>query len=139
MARRYQKGELLYACAIPGRCYVKKNTQRSVYISGKGLVRINSAKYSRWQTIAQAIMIRAKRGLPISRPLVATFSFYFKDRQAQADLSNLIEGPQDELKKVGVIVDDRLIVSLGDSAIYFDDGPARVEVELYEAIETMEG
>jgi Holliday junction resolvase RusA-like endonuclease len=45
----------------------------------------------------------------ISEPLEIKLVFQFVNRSAEADVSNLVEAPQDVLKKAGVISDDRII------------------------------
>ena len=65
----------------------------------------------------------------------AGFVFYFSNHQHEADLSNLIEGPQDLLKELGFIVDDKLIYSLdGSKKVFSKDEPERVEITLTEIV-----
>lgn len=117
---------------IPGRPIVKKNTQRVVGF-GKSRRRILSPKYIAWERAAMlSAMATAKRPTSIALldiPVRAVFRFYFKDRQAEADVSNLIEGPQDLLVKLGVLKDDRLVRRV-EGEKFFGHEP-RVEIEIY--------
>ena len=110
---------------LPGRCIVKKNTKRFV---GHGRV-IYSPSFRIWN--AQAILALRKQWRnkpPLDTPLEMTIRFYFENHQAEADVSNLIEGPQDALKEAGVIVDDKLIYALYAGKIFGE--AARTEIEL---------
>ena len=116
--------KVLFICTIPGRAYVKKNTQRVV----RGRRVIYSPNFLAWERGALATLRRAYRGLPSEGNLEARFSFYFANRQAESDLSNLIEGPQDALQKAGVIANDKQIITL--HARKFFGAEPRVEIEL---------
>lgn len=119
---------LLFACTINARAAVKKNTQRVVGYGRKRRA-IYSPQYKAFESVAILSMIKAHQGRePIDVPIEARFRFYFANHQWEADLSNLVEGPQDALKDAGVIADDRLIQSL-HATKHFGDGP-RVEIEL---------
>ena len=103
----------LFECEIPGRVFIKKNTQRVVGYGNSKHV-IYSPKYLAWENSALVYILQAKQKykLPIDFKCVAHFEFYFKNAQAEPDLSNCIEGPQDLLQKAGVITNDKLIISL---------------------------
>lgn len=121
--------KLLFKCTIPGRPIVKKNTQR-IFGSGRMKRAVYSPKYTQWEKNAIAALLCANKGPLISCPLEARFKFYFVNHQAEPDASNLIEGPQDALKKAGVISDDRIIQRV--TAEKFFGGMAMTEIELYE-------
>lgn len=72
----------------------------------------------------------ASKGLtyPIPYAIEAHYRFYFENKHGEADTSNLIEGPQDVLEKVGVIVNDKLITKL--TAEKFFGHEPRVEIIL---------
>lgn len=97
--------DVLFFCEIPGRPIVKKNTKR---FYGKGRV-VYSPKYISWENHALAHLKQCVRMKPINFAIEANFTFYFENRQAEADVSNLLEGVQDALTKAGVIHDDRFI------------------------------
>lgn len=127
---------VLFKLIIPGRVFVKKNTGKVVsrYFNGvKSTVKTVSPQYSFWQGKAVRHILYARRELacPIGFPINGKFVFYFKNHQAEADLSNLYEGPQDELQTYGIIKDDRLIHSHDGSRKVFDgEEQERVEIEL---------
>lgn len=121
-------GEILFKCTIPSRCYIKKNTARIVGY-GKSKRAIYTPRFLAWQKYALLCMRQAWMGKPpIDFAVDATFIFYFKNKQAETDLSNTIEGPQDCLKTAGVIVDDVLIQVL--HARKFFGGEPRTEIEI---------
>lgn len=124
----------LFVCSISERCPVKKNTQRIVGF-GKSKRAIYSPQFVAWQRTALLQMKRAhEHREPISQPLRMIIGFFFKNRQAEADLSNLIEGPQDALKLAGVIADDKLIHEIRAFKYFGTDQP-RTEIYLF----TIEG
>lgn len=113
---------------IPSRCYIKKNTQRIVGF-GKSKRAIYSPKFRAWHKIAMLHLKLNWRGRePLDEPLELTVRFYFKNHAGEADLSNLVESPQDALKDAGVIVDDRLIQVLHAQKFYGET--PRTEIEL---------
>lgn len=100
---------MLFVATIPGRPIVKKNTQRVVG-RGKSKRAIYSPQFIAWERVALAVIRGLWQGAqPICEPIRAKFTFHFINRQAEPDVSNLIEGVQDALTKAGVIADDRLI------------------------------
>jgi Holliday junction resolvase RusA-like endonuclease len=126
--------KLFFACELPGRPIVKKNTQRIVGV-GKGRRRILSPKYIAWERGAYlhaiAARSRANRAESFGGLVFAKFFFHFLNKQAEADVSNLIEGPQDLLVKAGVLKDDRQIVALFAQKEF--GLPAKTIIELYGA------
>lgn len=121
---------LLYKISIPGRTMVKKNTQRVVGF-GKAKHAIYSNQFKAWNTRAHIIMHDSKNQIlePIDCQIFMNIRFYFLNKGAQADLSNLIDGPQDCLKNAGIIVDDRLIEGIY-ARKFFGEKP-RCEIELF--------
>lgn len=122
--------EPLFKVTIPGRCYVKKNGAK-VYNRKK----VYTEQYVLWQRIALLEMRRVRtHRLSYSFPLHIEMHFYFKDRQGEADLSNLFEGPCDVLKQAGIIVDDKLVDSFDGSRRHFYDLNPRTEITLFRYI-----
>ncbi len=118
----------IFVCEIPGRCMVKKNTQRVVGYGSK-----KRAKYSQqflfWQRVAELTL--AKRRVPmITEKIEFHIQFYFKNRRAEPDVSNLVEGPQDVLTKMGIIKDDRIIQRLVAEKI-FDTGDEKTAIQIF--------
>lgn len=119
----------LFSCTINGRPIVKKNTQKIVRRYGT-TVAIYTPQFLEWQKSAMVSLKQANMSREmITVPIEARFKFYFKNRSGEADLSNLIEAPQDVMKKAGVIEDDRLIQVI-HATKHFGHEP-RVEIELY--------
>lgn len=123
----------LVMLTIPGRPIVKKNTQRIVG-SGKARRRILSPKYLAWEQSAMlnamAVLKRSFKGHLVDYPIRLLLKFYFADRQAEADVSNLVEGPQDLLVKLGVLKDDRLVHEL--RAFKFFGHDPRTEISIFK-------
>ena len=92
---------------------VKKNNQRVVGY-GRGRRVIYPVQYQAWERDAAYQIIDQKKGytLPIDGPIEVHYEFHFKNHQAEADTSNLIEGIQDVLQKMNVITNDKNIVAL---------------------------
>ena len=125
---------------FPGRTIVKKNTQR-VFGSGRFKRRILSARYQTWEQRAANGLVALLNGKRVAVrtvalidfPVAAHFKFYFKDRQAEADVSNLVEGPQDLLVKLGVLKDDRLVMRIVAEKFFgCDPLDQRCEVEIFK-------
>lgn len=114
---------IYYRGEIAGRPIVKKNTAK--HYRGK---RVYSAKFRNWEAVA----LLSLRGLekPIDWYCEAVFEFHFKNRQGEADTSNLIEGIQDVLQTKGVITDDKFIKRV--VAEKFFDGQEKTTVILRE-------
>lgn len=97
---------------IPGRAIVKKNTKQVVG-SGRHKKVIYSKNFREWEAMALIyIKQQWQFAAPLKKSVHIFYHFTFKNKQGEADLSNLIEGPQDALVKAGVIEDDRLVISL---------------------------
>lgn len=107
---------------------VKKNTQRVVGV-GRGRRVIYSPRFLEWETEALLKLRSEWKDRPITKPLCAIFRFFLKDRSAEPDVSNLVEGIQDALKKAGVIEDDGLIQLAHIGKFPYEE--PRTEVELY--------
>lgn len=106
--------KLLFRTEIPGRVCIKKNSTRRVYAKGR-LITLASERYLDWQKMAVSFVererVKARIATPIACKLFAKYYFHFKNRQAEPDTSNCVEGPQDVLTRAGVIVDDKQIWS----------------------------
>lgn len=105
--------DILFQAEIPGRPVVKKNTQRVVGYGNKRHV-VYSNKWRIWERDASIYIARERQkfSLPITMPCEIYLEFHFKDRHAEPDTSNLVEGPQDILQKMGIIANDKLFVQL---------------------------
>lgn len=123
---------MIFQCTIPGRPIVKKNTKR-IFGAGRFKRIVYSPKYQEWERHAAKHVRRALNAKCIDYPVAAWFKFYFANKQGEADTSNLIEGPQDLLKKMGVIVDDKLI-HLVTAQKFFGASEPRTEIELRELV-----
>lgn len=124
------KEQALFSAEIPGRPYVKKNTKR-VFGSGAKKRVVYSPEFLRWQTTALSVLKQTKtRRLSIlSGGLHASYTFHFKNRSGEADVSNLIEGIQDCLQTASIIENDKQIFSLDAKKIF--DGTEKTVVKLY--------
>lgn len=116
---------LLFSAFIPGRPPSKKNTKKFF----RGRV-IYSKQFREWEKIALTILKPEKM---IDEAINAKFTFHFKNRQAEADVSNLIEAPQDALQKANVISDDRLIHVVIGKKVF--DGTEGTKIELFTSEE----
>lgn len=125
--------KLLFQFTIPGRPSVKKNNKR-IFSRGRFKKVLNSLKYEAWER--DAILHFKKHGpkdfKKIDQTLEAKFYFYFENKMAEADTSNLIEGPQDLLTKLGVIKDDKLIKRLTAEKFFYDSPRTLIELYGYE-------
>lgn len=122
----------IFTCTIPGRPIVKKNTQRVIRRGGRTFA-IYSTKYRSWEKNAIAACncaFNSNLQSCLDMPLIADFKFYFKNRQGEPDVSNLVEGPADMLKKAGVIKDDSLF-QIVKAQKFFNQEP-RTEIELFK-------
>jgi len=117
---------------IPGRCVVKKNSQRVVGF-GKSKHVIYSPKFIAWHKVAMLhLRQRWTDNDPINEFMKLTIRFYFANHQSEADVSNLIEGPQDALTKAGVIVDDKLIYEIHAMKIFGEEPRTEIELEMLD-------
>jgi len=121
---------MLFKIFIPGRPPSKKNTKKVVRRHGHTLV-IYSKKFREWEALALPLLRRAQAGKKtIDQPLEISLRFHFKNHAAEADVSNLVEAPQDALTKAGVISDDKIIQVVRAEKIF--DGTEGTDIELYE-------
>ncbi len=122
-------GPLIYKCSVPGRCPSKKNTQKVVRRHGMTFV-VYTPLFRAWESEAIAYMKAAnKMKKPFGVPMVARFTFYFKNHSGESDTSNLVEAPQDVLKKAGVIADDKFIYLFTAHKVFGTE--PRTDIELY--------
>lgn len=136
-----ERMSLLYSLTIPGRPIVKKNTQRTVG-RGRATRRISSPQFVEWESRAMAELLGQLKRKPreaITRECVAHFRFFFANRQSEADVSNLIEGPQDLLVKAGVLKDDRLIVCLSAWKYFGHEPCTQISIFDFEEINQTKG
>lgn len=97
---------------ITGRPVVKKNTKR-IFGSGRRKVVVYTSIFRNWEAHAVSSFVTFWQNRPpITENVEAHFEFHFKNRQGEADLSNLVEAPQDALVKAGILEDDRQIYRL---------------------------
>lgn len=125
---------LLFRCELPGRPIVKKNTQRLVGV-GKARRRICAPQYVQWEQNAMASLLNGKSIALIKGSLFANYVFHFRNKQSEADVSNLCEAPGDVLQKCGVIKDDRQIVRMAAEKVF--DGQEKTVIELYQMEEAV--
>lgn len=123
--------ELIFKCTIPGRCPVKKNRMKVVRRYGHTNV-IYTQDFREWERLALLTLRQVLPNEVIDEPLEAKFIFYFANKKGEPDVSNLIDSPQDALKKAGVIIDDR-IIQVVHAQKFFGEEP-RVEIELYRIV-----
>jgi Holliday junction resolvase RusA-like endonuclease len=106
------KPKPLITLTIPGRAMVLKNHKRIFGHGGKKRV-LPSEKYMIWENQAMFSVVKQNKDkILIEREIIAVYSFYFENRSAEADVSNLIEGVQDIMVKAHLLKDDRLIMKL---------------------------
>lgn len=132
---RSLQGKLLFRVVIPGRPYVKKNTGKVVRLYSGRTTKISSQKFKAWEQSGTLVILQKllKHPMaPISKAVHVRMKFFFKDRGGEPDLSNLLEGPADLLKKCRVITDDRIIESFDGSRKVFGNSDPRTEIEIYE-------
>ncbi len=118
---------IVFRAIIPGRPIVKKNTQRT-YGRGKSTRRVSTPRFRSWEQGAMAELAKGNSRPLIEVPVTAIYRFYFKDRQAEADVSNLCEAPGDLMEQAGVLKNDRLIRRV-IAEKFFGHQP-RTEIEL---------
>lgn len=121
---------LLAHLIIGGRPYVLKNNKR-IYGRGRKKIVLPSKKYSAWETDACLSVRKQYQGDPINFEVGITYKFYFENRMAEADTSNLIEGVQDVLQKMGVIENDKLVMKVVAEK-FFGHEDARTEVTIFK-------
>lgn len=121
--------ELVFQCTIPGRPIVKKNTacrgRRGVFYS---------KRFLGWEKIALLAVHKARgKAKTVEECVHVEYRFYLEDRRGEPDVSNLVEGPQDVIEKVGVIRNDKLVKSFyAEKFIGKEHGAARCEIDVYK-------
>lgn len=123
-------GEALEPLTLHGRPTVLKNSKR-IFSRGRGkrAIVLPSSKYTLWEENAMATVARAFKSMTVCDPVCVFYRFFFADRHAESDVSNLIEGPQDVLQKAGVIKNDRLVMRV-IAEKYFGHDP-RTEIQVF--------
>lgn len=121
--------QCLVRMTLPGRPIVKKNTKRA-FGSGRSKRFVYSPRYLEWAENALKHLSRDVSIALLDRPMEARFRFYFVNRHAEPDVSNLVEGPQDILKQAHIISDDKLIYRVVAEKFFGAEEP-RTEVELW--------
>jgi len=126
----------LVKITIPGRPRVLKNGKRIFNSRGskRRKVVLPSSQYAQWEANAMVACLRLKSGPAIDFPCRVSMKFYFENRQAEADVSNLIEGPADVLQKVRIIDNDRLIMHV-EAEKFFGSASPRAEIEIFRYVE----
>lgn len=123
--------EVLFACTIPGRARILKNSKRLVRNKATGrMFPISSEVYKRWEIYGAMFIRRAKTNATIDFPVSVSMVFYFKDHAHEPDLDNLFGGPLDILQKEDVIKNDKLVYSFDGSRKVFGDKNERVEITI---------
>jgi Holliday junction resolvase RusA-like endonuclease len=124
------KQQALFSAEIQGRPYVKKNTKR-VFGNGAKKRVVYSPEFLRWQTRALFVLKQTLvgQGSILRGQLHASYTFCFKNRSGEADVSNLIEGIQDCLQTASVIENDKQIMSLDAQKLF--NGLEKTVVTLY--------
>lgn len=124
------KGFPVLFVTIPGRVMVLKNSKRVIFRGPRRRASVlPSPQYSKWERHAANWLRLSFKGHLIDWPCEAHFKFYFQNRQGEADVSNLIEGPADVLQKVGILKDDKLIMRV--VAEKFFGSEPRCEISFY--------
>lgn len=120
-------GKMLFDCFIPGRPGIKKNSRRIVGTRGRRPRLLTSTAYQQWAKEARLLLRHAMRRHEINEPLTQDLfmlvTVRYKDKRV-SDLSNCLEGIQDEMQAVGVIGNDRQIRSI--YAMRMDSSPELV-------------
>jgi Holliday junction resolvase RusA-like endonuclease len=126
------KKEALFCAEIPGRVGIKKNSRRLAVIRGRPMS-FASSKYLAWERVALSCLKQTKtrRSSILMGGLHASYTFHFKNRASEPDVSNCIEGIQDCLQAAAIIENDKQIVSLDAQKLF--TGVEKTIVELYAA------
>lgn len=114
-----KKGAPDFEAEISGRPVIKKNTQKIIRRGGKTFA-VYSKLFKEYRTRAlfQFKQTRIGLGSTLTGELHASYEFHFKNKQGEADVSNLIEAPQDCLAESLIIENDKQIVSLDAQKIF---------------------
>lgn len=113
---------------IPGRVISLKNSKRIV-CRGRYPKVLPSERYAKWAADSMAHLKRSFKGQLVDYPCEVHARFYFANRANEADLSNMIQGPEDILQTLGILKDDKLIMR--EVTEKFFGHEARVELEIY--------
>jgi Holliday junction resolvase RusA-like endonuclease len=126
------KKEALFCAEIPGRVGIKKNSRRLAVIRGKPMS-FSSKAFSAWERIALYHLKQTKTRCSsiLTGGLHASYTFHFKNRASEPDVSNCIEGIQDCLQAASIIENDKQIISLDAQKLF--TGVEKTVVELYAA------
>lgn len=122
-------GKVLFECVIMSRPPVKKNTQR-IFGTGRRKRAVYSIQYITWKNEAICHLRAARLRDPIEVPVILCLKFFFQNRASEADVSNLVEAPQDVLVEAGILKDDRLVRQLIAEKV-FNEEP-RTEITILE-------
>lgn len=116
---------------IPGRPTVLKNNKR-IFSRGRGLraIVLPSERFVKWESEAAHYIKKTFKGHLVDFECEIHFKFFFSNRQAEADVSNLIEGPADLLQKTGVVKNDKLFKKVVAEK-FFGEEP-RTEIEIFK-------
>lgn len=120
---------LIAKITIPGRVAILKNSKR-IFGRGRKKIVIPSPKYVAWEDEALAAVLGSYKGQAIDFPCEVHAKFYFANHQGEADLSNMIQGPEDVLQKAGILKNDKLVMR-AEMEKFFGHEP-RVEIEIYK-------
>lgn len=108
-----------FEAEILGRPVIKKNTQKIIRRGGKTFAVYSKLfKDYRTRVLFQFKQARLRRDSMLRGELHASYEFHFKNKQGEADVSNLIEAPQDCLAESLIIENDKQIVSLDAQKIF---------------------
>lgn len=125
--------EPIFKMTLPGRPIVLKNSKRVIARGrGKRAIVLPSDRYREWEEIAMAVASGAANGHPIDHPIEAKYKFYFATRQAESDVSNLLEGPGDIMQKAGIIKNDKLIMRVSGEKFFGHEPRTEIEIFKYE-------
>jgi Holliday junction resolvase RusA-like endonuclease len=126
-------GEPLPLLTLHGRPSVLKNSKR-IFSRGRGkrAIVLPSSKYEAWEENAMATLSRSFKRPLIIDPVCVRYEFFFATRQAEPDVSNLIEGPQDVLQKAGVIKNDRLVMRVIGGKYFGHDPRTEILISPYQ-------
>lgn len=123
----------VFSAVIPGRVGIKKNSRMIAKIKGR-TINIPSKSYKAWE-MGALFHLKQKRlrcDSTILGECMAEYTFHFKNRSGEADVSNCIEGPQDCLQAAGIIKNDKQIIELYARKIF--DGTEKTVIVLYEKV-----
>jgi Holliday junction resolvase RusA-like endonuclease len=89
---------------IHGQTMVKKNSRR-VFKQGNFIRNLPSEAFEKWEKKALIELKANYKPVKLNYPIYMHYRI-FRQSKHQADLSNLIEGSNDVLQKVGLIAED---------------------------------